>query len=512
MKQSLKISYAFLFVLVISFSSQISAQIATSKKEFVNKLSAMASGNFLMSIKPQTKTYMLYDEIKKSNIRVTTDKRDLFLSSLAVLDIVKDDVCHYKFLVLNAQAQVGWVNGCSMEYSDLELAYAIGRLNDDDFEISYKKDFKALFNIDLDEIKRSSNSLKSPFNKDRYTIKKIARKRADTSYFELSQKLFFGFDCDGPIHEYKVNNKREIVSSINPQEKFILKQKNLFRIMLSESGELFVNDERIELRDIKQAVIDFLDNGGVTRQANGYCDYCQGMRKPASSDNPYKAIIGIQNDYEFRPYYKTYSLYEEVREAYRTLWKREAYKMGITEFDKVKCEIRRMYMEKYPVNILYYDKGHNLAPPPPPPPPKAPEIIETIIMDSTDDNESIKKEQALTVPFAIVEKPPLAFGCDSFNNESEKKECVKNRIKAFVDAEFNTNIVNELGIEGRQRIMAVFEINQEGFVKNIRVRAPHPKLKKEAVRVLQLLPKFSPGMQKGSNVSVPYSLPIVLNN
>jgi len=188
----------------------------------------MGSGNFLMSIQPQSKTYMLYDEINKVNSRVTADRRDFFHYSLTVLDIVKDDVCKYKFLVLNAQAQVGWVNGCSMKYSDLESAYAIGRLNDDDFEISFKKDFKELFNIDFDKIKRSSNKLKSVFNNDRYSIKKIARKRADTSYFELSQKLFFGFDCDGQIDEYKVNNKRETVSSINPKEKFMLKQKNLY--------------------------------------------------------------------------------------------------------------------------------------------------------------------------------------------------------------------------------------------------------------------------------------------
>ena len=43
----------------------------------------------------------------------------------------------------------------------------------------------------------------------------------------------------------------------------------------------------------------------------------------------------------------------------------------------------------------------------------------------------------------------------------------------------------------------------------VRARAPHPNLKKEAIRVVNMIPKMKPGMQLGKAVIVPYSLPII---
>jgi len=48
-----------------------------------------------------------------------------------------------------------------------------------------------------------------------------------------------------------------------------------------------------------------------------------------------------------------------------------------------------------------------------------------------------------------------------------------------------------------------------GNVIGVRARAPHPRLEKEAVRVINLLPKMKPGRQRGKAVIVPYSLPII---
>ena len=42
----------------------------------------------------------------------------------------------------------------------------------------------------------------------------------------------------------------------------------------------------------------------------------------------------------------------------------------------------------------------------------------------------------------------------------------------------------------------------------VRSRAPHPRLEKEAARVINMLPKMKPGKQRGKPVIVPYSLPI----
>jgi len=59
-----------------------------------------------------------------------------------------------------------------------------------------------------------------------------------------------------------------------------------------------------------------------------------------------------------------------------------------------------------------------------------------------------------------------------------------------------------------QRISVIFKIDKNGNVIDIRARAPHPRLVKEAIRVLNMLPKMKPGIQRGKPVVVPYSLPI----
>ncbi len=66
-----------------------------------------------------------------------------------------------------------------------------------------------------------------------------------------------------------------------------------------------------------------------------------------------------------------------------------------------------------------------------------------------------------------------------------------------------------LGLSGRQRISVIFKIDKNGDVVGVRARAPHPRLVKEATRVVNLLPKMKPGKQRGKAVVVPYSLPII---
>ena len=83
------------------------------------------------------------------------------------------------------------------------------------------------------------------------------------------------------------------------------------------------------------------------------------------------------------------------------------------------------------------------------------------------------------------------------------------KISKFVQRKFNTDLAGDLGLTGRQRISVIFKINKTGDVTGVRARAPHPRLEKEAQRVINLLPKMQPGKQRGVAVTVPYSLPII---
>jgi hypothetical protein len=136
------------------------------------------------------------------------------------------------------------------------------------------------------------------------------------------------------------------------------------------------------------------------------------------------------------------------------------------------------------------------------------------------DNDSITKPpndtpvlnvitgNKVEVPFSKIENVPIFPGCGKGNNESRRK-CMSQKIQKFVKKEFNTGIARNLGLYGRQRISVIFKINKKGNVFGVRARAPHPILVTEAKRVINMLPKMKPGMQKGQTVIVPYSLPII---
>ena len=53
-----------------------------------------------------------------------------------------------------------------------------------------------------------------------------------------------------------------------------------------------------------------------------------------------------------------------------------------------------------------------------------------------------------------------------------------------------------------------FRIDETGNIQDIKARAPHADLEKEAKRVIASIPTMIPGEQNGKPVSVMYSLPI----
>ncbi len=117
---------------------------------------------------------------------------------------------------------------------------------------------------------------------------------------------------------------------IEETEPPIIKQKNIFTVLLNGKDELLVEDELMELKDLRAAAKEFLDNGG-----DGSCDYCKGKKDSESSDNPDKAIISLKNERETT--YKAYiSVQNELVAAYNELRNRRAqelYGMSFTEME-----------------------------------------------------------------------------------------------------------------------------------------------------------------------------------
>ncbi|WP_431133735.1 M56 family metallopeptidase [Psychroserpens mesophilus] len=127
----------------------------------------------------------------------------------------------------------------------------------------------------------------------------------------------------------------------------------------------------------------------------------------------------------------------------------------------------------------------------------------------TQDVKVIDVVESIEVPFAVVDQVPVMVTCQNLTTNEERKTCMSNGIASHVNKNFNIALAKQLGLTGKQRISVIFKIDTQGEIIEVRARASHPELETEAVRVINLLPQFKPGKQKGKAVTVPYSLPIL---
>ncbi len=120
-----------------------------------------------------------------------------------------------------------------------------------------------------------------------------------------------------------------------------------------------------------------------------------------------------------------------------------------------------------------------------------------------------KSIDTLYFPFSVVEEVPVFPGCKG--TKEDLKNCFIERIQIEVTKNFNSNLVNQLGLDpGTQTIYVLFKIDNEGNIKDVMARAPHKDLQAEAIRVVYSLPKMKPGKHKGDFVGIKYHLPIAL--
>ncbi|WP_299522060.1 energy transducer TonB [uncultured Lutibacter sp.] len=162
------------------------------------------------------------------------------------------------------------------------------------------------------------------------------------------------------------------------------------------------------------------------------------------------------------------------------------------------------------------------------PPPPAPDVIEVVkdeeeveetVIESTetDEDDAVEVEEIIEVeeeedimedvPFAIIEDVPVFPGCKG--SKAQLRECLQDEITKHVNRKFNSELASDLGLApGVKRIFVMFKIDKTGNITDVMARAPHKRLQEEAIRVINLLPKMTPGKQRGRPVGVKYSLPI----
>lgn len=118
----------------------------------------------------------------------------------------------------------------------------------------------------------------------------------------------------------------------------IIKQKNLFIVNVNKNDQLLVEEKLMELKDLRQAAIEFLDNGGAPAGSPERCSYCKGKRLTDSSDNPEKAVISVQN-HRLTSYRMYISVQNELVAAYNFLRDRESQRLYGWKFTEKKKDL-----------------------------------------------------------------------------------------------------------------------------------------------------------------------------
>ena len=168
--------------------------------------------------------------------------------------------------------------------------------------------------------------------------------------------------------------------------------------------------------------------------------------------------------------------------------------------------------------VIPITRQEQVQPPPPPPPPQVIEVLNIVddnvdilddlsLFDSEADRETfidvapviqtVKKEEEeeeAQVFFIVEEMPEFPGG------EAALRRYIANSIKY-------PQIAQENGIQGR--VYVQFVVERDGSVSNASVaRGVDPSLDREALRVVNTLPKWKAGMQRGKPVKVSYTVPI----
>lgn len=167
--------------------------------------------------------------------------------------------------------------------------------------------------------------------------------------------------------------------------------------------------------------------------------------------------------------------------------------------------------------IIPITREQEVKPPPPPPPPKVVEVL-NIVDDDIEIEDELEIEDSEANEETIIDVQPLIETA-----EEEEEDVDKIFIIVEEPAEFPGGtralyryisdnvkypvIAQENGIQGK--VYVKFVVDEQGNVSGAQVLRPvEPSLDKEALRVINSLPQFKPGKQRGKPVKVYYNAQI----
>jgi protein TonB len=166
--------------------------------------------------------------------------------------------------------------------------------------------------------------------------------------------------------------------------------------------------------------------------------------------------------------------------------------------------------------IIPITRQEEVKPPPPPPPPKVVEVL-NIVDDKTEIDEELDIEDSEADAKTVIEVAPIIQQEEEKGEESQVFFIVEDMpefpggelaLRKFIANAIKYPVIaQENGIQGK--VYVNFVVDKDGSITNAKIaRGVDPSLDKEALRVVNSLPKWKPGMQRGKPVKVSYTVPI----
>ena len=164
--------------------------------------------------------------------------------------------------------------------------------------------------------------------------------------------------------------------------------------------------------------------------------------------------------------------------------------------------------------IIPVTRENEVKPPPPPPLPKVVEVL-NIVDDNIKIEDELKIDDSEANKTTIIDVNPIIQAAEEEEEETAEIFYIVEEPAEFPGGDkalhwyINNSvkypvIAQENGIQGK--VYVKFVVNEQGTVSNAEIlRGVDASLDKEALRVINSLPRFKPGKQRGRPVKVYYN-------
>jgi protein TonB len=167
--------------------------------------------------------------------------------------------------------------------------------------------------------------------------------------------------------------------------------------------------------------------------------------------------------------------------------------------------------------IIPITREQEIKPPPPPPPPAVVEVL-NIVDDDVEIEDELEIEDTDADDETMIDVTPIISAVEEEEEESAEVFFIVEDMPEFPGGDLALRkyianavkypvIAQENGIQGK--VYVTFVVGKDGTVNSAGIaRGVDASLDKEALRVVNSLPKWKPGKQRGKPVNVSYTVPI----